>query len=109
MAQLFEPTPFIGRAHELKRLERRLGEERFVTVAAGPGYGKTRLALRFALTHEKSFWGGVWFIDLRSASDIEASCLRIARALGMVAVGDEIVVLPSGRRSCAWTTPSTSV
>jgi tetratricopeptide (TPR) repeat protein len=82
-SRLFEPTPFIGREPELSCLERRLADERLVTIAAGAGYGKTRLALRFALTHEKTFWGGIWFVDLRSASDLESACVRISRALGL--------------------------
>jgi len=87
-ATLFEPTRFIGRLRDLQRLERRFADERLVTIAAGAGYGKTRLALRFGVSRASSFEGGVWFVDLRSATDVEAVCVRISRVLGISAEGN---------------------
>src|SRR5262249_28231419 len=84
-----EPTPFVGRSAELQLLSRRLGDGRLVTIVGEAGAGKTRLAQRFAKLHARGFThaGGVWFVELRGAADVESARLRIASALGIASEG----------------------
>jgi hypothetical protein len=71
-------TRFIGRVHELSRIQALLeAGAPLVTITGAAGMGKTRLALRHAVaTLERNDRpGGVWFCDLseaRSMGDMAA-------------------------------------
>ncbi|MBL9026136.1 MAG: AAA family ATPase [Myxococcales bacterium] len=84
-----EPSPFVGRKVELGLLSRRMNECRLVTLVGPSGSGKTRLARRFAAKHATGFTqtGGVWFVELRGAPDVESARLRIAAALDIASEG----------------------
>lgn len=86
-------TPFVGRENELAELARMLNyKNRFVTITAPGGMGKTRLVLAFASqfvedgnTPEKTqkyFEDGVYFIELAPLSDPSIIITAIAQATG---------------------------
>jgi predicted ATPase/class 3 adenylate cyclase len=71
---------FVGRAADLQRLARIMGDDaRLVTVLGLGGVGKTRLCLRFARTWLGDYPGGTYFCDLSDARDAE----DILRAVGV--------------------------
>lgn len=75
----------IGRGAELERL-RCLFEQgnRLVTLHGPAGVGKSRLALEFGLTRLDDYSeGGVWLVELASATSLEAVCFELARVLGV--------------------------
>jgi predicted ATPase/DNA-binding SARP family transcriptional activator len=61
-----QPTPFVGRTHELAQLATQLDNPmcRLLTVVGPGGVGKTRLAIEAARARIGSLAHGVWFIDL---------------------------------------------
>ncbi len=81
------PVPasrFIGRRHELDRIEELLGQTRLLTLAGPGGAGKTRLALQLVrdlgtVNHPD----GVHFVELAGAPDDAATAGRLAAALGV--------------------------
>ncbi|TNE86350.1 MAG: hypothetical protein EP330_21660 [Deltaproteobacteria bacterium] len=86
-----ERDAFVGREPELDEAWQRLTQRsRWLTVHGGPGVGKTRFALRLGrrwLDRE----GEVCFVDLTEARDEAGLWSRLARALGVVAVGEGAV------------------
>jgi predicted ATPase/DNA-binding CsgD family transcriptional regulator len=86
-----QPTPFIGRAEELRDLALllRKSDVTLVTILAPGGMGKTRLALEAARQQLTRFEDGVFFIPLAplgSASDIITT---IAEHVGFSFYGSE--------------------
>ncbi len=78
------PTPFFGRADELRRLREAFAEGAVALALMGPGgIGKTRLARRFARTVQPEYPGGSWLVDLSDCEGRTASVARIASALGV--------------------------
>src|SRR5688572_17426018 len=76
---------FVGRRHELARLDALLfGGTSLVTIAGPPGMGKTRLALRCA---EQWLHGRpnttAWLCDLSEAAEPDAAIRVVARVLGV--------------------------
>ena len=49
-----ERSSFVGRESELAELARRVTEHRLVTLVGAPGMGKTRLALRHAVSRTEA-------------------------------------------------------
>jgi predicted ATPase/class 3 adenylate cyclase len=80
-----QPTPLIGREHEVAAVVRLLRREkvRLVTLAGPGGTGKTRLALQAALELDNVFAGGVFFVSLASLNDPALVMPTIARSLGI--------------------------
>ncbi|MFF0499832.1 tetratricopeptide repeat protein [Nocardia aobensis] len=76
-----EVTNFVGREVELGDIKRSLTLARLVTLIGPGGVGKTRLALRTAMTARRAFPDGVWFVDLSTLHDEELLTSTIARAL----------------------------
>ncbi len=74
-----EPSRFFGRGADLERLDAPiLGSARLVTIVGPGGIGKTRLAMRYAVTRSAQF-GSVWFCDMREArisSEMAQAALR---------------------------------
>src|ERR1700675_669914 len=54
-----------------------------VTLTAGGGVGKTRLAIQAASQTAGDFGDGVWYVDLAPITDPELVPLTVARALGL--------------------------
>jgi predicted ATPase/class 3 adenylate cyclase len=82
-------TRLIGRDEEVVEIRAALGSHRLITLTAGGGTGKTRLALAVGeeeLPHRR---GGVWFVDLLRVSDEGHVPAAVAAGLGLVlVVGD---------------------
>ena len=64
-----ELSTFVGRADDLERGARLLGESRLVTFTGAGGCGKTRLARQVAARVAERFPGGVWWVELASLAD----------------------------------------
>ena len=80
-------TTFVGRTHELRRVESEL-EGRCVTLVGAPGIGKTRLALEVAAAAGARFRGFVWFVELAPVTDATRIEHALAGALGVGATSD---------------------
>jgi len=80
-----EPSAFVGRAGELKKIRERLEDEsvRLLTLTGPGGIGKTRLALHAAADQVDSFEDGAVFVDLSAARDSTSMLAAIARRLGL--------------------------
>jgi predicted ATPase/DNA-binding SARP family transcriptional activator len=78
-----QPTPFIGREHELVGLVDlvRGGSRRIVTVTGPGGSGKTRLAIEAARALEEDYAGGVFWVALQSLQDPSLIVGTIAEAV----------------------------
>jgi predicted ATPase/class 3 adenylate cyclase/Flp pilus assembly protein TadD len=100
-----ERDTFIGRREPLLALARKFDEgSRLVSILGMGGTGKTRLAVRFALTWLGDFPGGVWFCDLSQARTLDGIHFAIAQGLGLqLGTTDPIVQIAqaiSGRGQC---------
>lgn len=83
-----QATSFVGRRQELRALHELLGAGRLVTIHGPPGSGKTRLALRYAELHLEEYAqepGGVWFVDLAEARDVDDLASAVGKVLGLPA------------------------
>jgi len=74
-------TTFVGRAEEVRQLQRALAASRLVTLVGPGGVGKSRLALAFARKHQRAFRHGVWFVGLDAVSDPALVGHAVASAL----------------------------
>lgn len=86
------PVPrsrLVGRTDEMVRVRKSLGEHRLVTITAGGGAGKTRLALEVGdaeLTHRPD---GVWFVDLTAVAHDEDVPIAVTQAIGLSIDGQD--------------------
>ena len=71
------PSPFLGRAAEVRQVSELMAENRLVTLLGIGGVGKTRLAVRAAEGQAEN-GAEVWFVDL--AEVVEGSTVGEARA-----------------------------
>jgi predicted ATPase/DNA-binding CsgD family transcriptional regulator len=80
-----QPTPFVGRADELRDLERLLADPncRLVTLVGPGGSGKTRLAIEAATAAASAFPDGVHFVALQPVASPELIVPSIADALNV--------------------------
>ncbi|HEX9118541.1 MAG TPA: helix-turn-helix domain-containing protein, partial [Anaerolineae bacterium] len=103
-----EPTPLVGRAHELDTIVRTLLAEdtRLLTLTGPAGVGKTRLALAAAVRLVEDgdrCPDGIARVDLTPVRDPDLVLGAIARALGLLDVGgrpvlESLVETLAGRR-----------
>ena len=87
-----ELSTFVGRADDLERGARLLGESRLVAFTGAGGCGKTRLARQVAARVAERFPGGVWWVELASLADGALVTDRVARTLGLQVGETEAVV-----------------
>jgi len=94
------PGAFVGRVAELADLQQIFRQGfRLLTMVGPAGTGKTRLATQFAsqlVSHFKAGEGdkrgGVWFVDLTDARDVDSICAAVAQALSVpLSPGDAVV------------------
>ena len=99
------PTRLLGRARELASITARLQslEVRLLTLTGPGGIGKTRLALEAAAQTQGLFGGGVFFVALGDLRDPSLVAPELAKVIGVVETGPEMVGLLTrrlaGRRS----------
>ena len=79
-----QPTPFIGRQHELGQIVSLLADPdlRLLTILAPGGMGKTRLALAVAEKCLRHFNDGVFFVPLAPLSSSDDIVTTIAENIG---------------------------
>jgi predicted ATPase/DNA-binding SARP family transcriptional activator len=76
---------FVGRAAEMREVDRLLGSSRLVTLTGCGGCGKTRLALEIGADSIAEFTDGVWLADLAPVLDGALVPQAVATALGVQA------------------------
>jgi predicted ATPase len=78
-----QPTPFVGREHELEELTKTIGTpgNRLITVLGPGGMGKTRLALELGERQLIVFADGVYFVPLAPVNTPEWIVSAIADAV----------------------------
>ena len=76
-------TSFLGRRQEVAEARGLLAANRMLTLTGTGGVGKTRLALQTAMSVQRAFRGGVWFVGLAELTDPTMLPHTIAGALGM--------------------------
>ena len=81
-----QTTPFVGREQEARQITALLDDRmaRVVTLVGPGGIGKTRLAIRVAEAHRRSFRDGVYFVPLAGVTDTAVLASAIAGAIGEV-------------------------
>lgn len=88
----FPPTPLLGRAAEVAKIVAASNDPgiRLLTLTGPGGIGKTRLALEVAAIQQASFPDGVFFVSLGEVHDPELVAPAVAKALGVVEIGEGI-------------------
>jgi predicted ATPase/class 3 adenylate cyclase len=78
-----QPTPFLGRAQELRSVSRMIedGSLRAVTLTGPGGTGKTRLALQAAAEASELFDDGLFFVDLSGVTEHAGIVPAVIRGL----------------------------
>jgi predicted ATPase len=95
-------TGFVGRVHDLQRLDTLLRECRLLTLMGTGGVGKTRLAVELAWRAVDEFRDGCWLIELAPVTEpdgveqVVATTLSVRMRAGQP-VADAIIENLSGR------------
>jgi predicted ATPase/serine/threonine protein kinase len=96
-----QPTSFVGRVAELADLHQLFRQgARLITLLGPGGTGKTRLSLQLGAQLVSHFQGpddrnlprgGVWFVELADARDVDGICAAMSRALDVpLGPGDSV-------------------
>jgi predicted ATPase/DNA-binding XRE family transcriptional regulator len=93
------PTRLLGRSGELASVIARVrdAQVRLLTLTGPGGIGKTRLALEAAAQARTLFGGGVFFVSLGELRDAALVASELAKVIGVVESGPELVELLSRR------------
>src|SRR5262249_50005241 len=80
-----QPTPLVGREHEVRLVRDQLAREdvRLLTLTGPAGTGKTRLALQAAIEMSPAVRDGAYLVNLAPISDPRLVTFEIARTLGI--------------------------
>ncbi|WP_194916713.1 BTAD domain-containing putative transcriptional regulator [Catenulispora rubra] len=76
-------SSFVGRTEDIAAVADRLKRSRLVTLVGPGGVGKTRLAGELVAGYEGCVPGGVWVVELASATEPEDVTRLVADALGL--------------------------
>jgi predicted ATPase len=79
-----QPTSFVGRSEEVRKVGEALGRAQLVTVTGVGGVGKTRLAVQVAADLLPTFDDGAWLCELAAAADADTLAQVVASTLGVV-------------------------
>ncbi len=77
-----QSTSFVGRSHDVARIEALLDAGAIVTIVGAGGIGKTRCALEVAASRLTDERDGAWFVDLSALDDAALVAPTILAALG---------------------------
>src|SRR6266536_3493528 len=93
------PTRVLGRSRELANITARLQdpEVRLLTLTGPGGIGKTRLALEAAVQVRSLFGDRVFFVALGELRDASLVAPELAKVIGVVETGPELVELLTRR------------
>jgi predicted ATPase/class 3 adenylate cyclase len=80
---------FIGRDEDLVRVAEAVSDATLVTLLGPGGTGKTRLSRRLGAQHVGDYAGGVWFVDLTTATTPVGVATALADAIGLEQLGGE--------------------
>jgi class 3 adenylate cyclase len=84
-------TALVGREREIADVEQALNRDRFITILAPGGTGKTRLAIETAARLVSEFPDGVFFVDLAPISSTDGIAQAIFESIGVrLAAGDDM-------------------
>ena len=86
-----QPTPFIGRNHDIDSLVTLLQKPdcRLLTILGPGGMGKTRLAIELTKQSAVDFAAGAVFVDLQAVDSTELLPTSIAEAVGLTFSGKQ--------------------
>ncbi|MCX5200217.1 LuxR C-terminal-related transcriptional regulator [Streptomyces sp. NBC_00237] len=87
-----EVTGFVGRVSELDHVRELLRRSRLTTLIGPGGVGKSRLALRTALSLKGDYDDGVVLVELSALHDPELLTGAVANALGLPEQSGRVVV-----------------
>lgn len=76
-------TDLVGRSEDLRNIRKAFDTARAVTLTAGGGTGKTRLAMAVGEDELPHRADGVWFVDLTPVSDGSLVVSAVAAGLGL--------------------------
>lgn len=76
-------SSFVGRAVEIDRVRRLLGDHRLVTITGVGGVGKTRVAVEIGAAELAHYPGGVFFVDLAATDKPEGIAVAVGAGIGL--------------------------
>ncbi|MBP2325719.1 putative ATPase [Kibdelosporangium banguiense] len=87
-----ERDSFVGRQHELIKLERLMRRHRLLTLTGSAGAGKTRLAIAAAGRVQRADTDRVLLVELGSVTDEQLLAQTVAAAAGLTEHSDEPIL-----------------
>jgi len=79
-------STFVGREHDIERLEKALDRARLLTLTGTGGCGKTRLALQVAASVVDRYPDGAWLVEMASLADFTLVPQAVLSVLGVAEV-----------------------